>query len=1007
MTEPRRVQLACLPPAAPLHPSAPKRPPSEEQEAEPPTAAAIRITLTLFEPDHKRCPEFCYPELLRNLRGSRKKGLAGEKPPKKVVNLFDEAERKEVAEIAQKFEEKYGCKKRNRDRMQDLLDMGYGYDESDSFIDNSEAYDELVPASLTTRYGGFYINSGTLQFRQASESEDDLVKEKKKKSPKKMKERGDKAKKKKRDDEKKCKKTKYSKPGFTALNGMKDKKKKKHSVSLSEMLQRFQREKAAQKEGATLPSSAPNLKPSSTTQTPPPLPPPPPREAEPTPDTPPSSLVPDIALQQAASATDALGEKELENLLNNPPEKQDGGQVGPAPEQDLKKPPSIPDGLPVPLERRIKELTKAVKASEGERKTILFTQEMNSALLDIHLLSRDLTSSLRSAVFTHLSSILPCSKDTLVKWASRLHLHKQGGRLREPLRKLKEAVARAMPEQISKYHEECQVHNQAKYAKMLEEDKEKEQRLGSEDEEEEEKGGRKQAGPRKKFQWNEEIRQLLCQLVRIKVDMYEPERSGMQSLEDYLKSFLDADVKPLWPRGWMQARTLYKESRHVYQQLGSIMLKNKAVALQKVKVKDSSNKHDKKAGSPPTEAPGAVSTISIITKDTSVPTPTTSPSPSRVSPLSTYTQDNSLDGDLIHNPPSLDTVSEHLTALASRSGSLGFDFPSPRAFSSEKPTTVEEKRKPCLPPSSPTPTSAQQSPRGFMVDQSVTLVAEKKLGISSLCAKPSSDVHQGKQKQNLHGQAKPAQLTSPILQPSVKLYQISSQHTKGSFPHPTYGGSPRSAVPSAQRPLTPQAKPPSKSQSFHPTPSSPSNLHKPLISPGFVGKHPGNASTGQQVYRPQAPRHPAPASGNSGSASGQNPGPTATLNPSPSLPRNPTAAPAKKPSHPPQKLTLVAPQDSGGGTQGVAKLLTSSMVARVGGSTASPSVNCFHIFGVPTCLWGASSRPESRKVYTRGSTGLGIGTEQWEALTVQTETTEQPERTKLHPSLNSPCLQMT
>ncbi len=106
---------------------------------------------------------------------------------------------------------------------------------------------------------------------------------------------------------------------------------------------------------------------------------------------------------------------------------------------------------------------------------------------------------------------------------------------------------------------------------------------GSEDEDEE-KPGKRVMGPRKKFVWDDKLRSvrsmhnyhshfarcsdgvlsvdivcvlsrlLLCNLVRVKLGCYELESKNSLSLEDYLKAFMETEVKPLWPKGWMQAR---------------------------------------------------------------------------------------------------------------------------------------------------------------------------------------------------------------------------------------------------------------------------------------------------------------------------------------------------------------------------------------------------------------------------------------------------------------------
>lgn len=1047
MTEPHRVQLTSL--SGPLSSTLLKKSRREDlvgaeplQDSEP-TAAAVRITLTLFEPDHKRCPEFFYPELLKNSRGKGKSSSSEKK--KDLADPFndEEKERQKAEALARKLEEKYGGKKRRKDRVLDLIDMGYGYDESDSFIDNSEAYDELVPASLTTKYGGFYINSGTLQFRQASESEDDYIKEKKKKSPKKrkLKEGGEKVKKKKKDDsydkEKKSKKSKYSKTGFTALNASKEKKKKKYlgALSVKEMLKKFQKEKEAQKKR----DDEPKLPTPSLAEAPAP------REMETVSD-PLLSLFghpSDNELLQAATAMDSLTDLDLEHLLESPEtspfHEMEEGSDPMGLELDLKQPHAIPEGLPEQLEKRIEELTQAARAAEGESKHKFFNQDTNSILLDIELQTRELNSQVRSGVYAHLASFLPCNKDTLVKRARKLYLYEQGGRLKEPLQKLKEAIGRAMPDQMTKYQDECQAHTQAKFAKMLEEEKDKEQRdrICSEDEDDDDKGGKRIMGPRKKFQWNEEIRDLLCQLMKSKLDGYEAEKNKAQSMEDYVKAFLDAEVKPLWPKGWMQARTLFKESRRVHGHLTSIPSKKKVMAPPKVKGKEPAGKPEKKlplsvplihssgAVSLSPESQGVAVGLSPQTREL-LAMSSVAPASGGLATPATFSMDDSLDEDLIHNATSsFEAVSKELAVLNSRTGgSPDFIIPSTPKVPSEKPliqAASEEKKTFPKPSSSPIPPpagSSLQSPLNFLAEQALALgqaPPEKKADNSGYkeltCQTPSNklpETHLPKQKHHslprtIHG----PQTSTPIPAPQTKVFPVGIQQPKSFPPSPPFVKlqSPKVASPLPQRPALQQpAKTPTKAPSFHSSSSSssissgPSSSHKTSNSSlSYTGKHVGSSSSSGQSFKSPfvaLSRHVASSSSSGSNVSVNQSCSSSSSNlllgttlPSPGqAPSRSSPSSMVKKTLVSQKLTLVAPPggpnvSSSGGTQGVAKLLTSSLKPAVVSSSTASSTSMPKGAGGTVLLTSSSSlnvlsssyKPSTPKLPAAlSSTQLGI-----------------------------------
>ncbi|WAQ99138.1 UBN2-like protein [Mya arenaria] len=59
-------------------------------------------------------------------------------------------------------------------------------------------------------------------------------------------------------------------------------------------------------------------------------------------------------------------------------------------------------------------------------------------------------------------------------------------------------------------------------------------------------------------------RSALCDVVRVKMNAYSICKPKSQSAEEFCKAFLETEVRPIWLKGWMQTRVLFKESKSAH-----------------------------------------------------------------------------------------------------------------------------------------------------------------------------------------------------------------------------------------------------------------------------------------------------------------------------------------------------------------------------------------------------------------------------------------------------------
>ncbi|XP_012270052.1 ubinuclein-2 [Orussus abietinus] len=573
-------------------------------------APSFRFELTLPESNEKTCPEFNYAQLLKAAEKKRRKEQKrGEENTTNGLDPFDDDEDEEkLREVARRFEAKYGTAAGGRSRhckANDGIDLGAGYDENDSFIDNTDAYDEIVPKEVTTAHGGFYINCGALEYkiteghslvhnnnnnnnnnnddessessgeeddadstkrmekRSLSYSDDDDTEDISGEAPRKKPKLEDNPEKK-TNHEATMKKKKKShhhnhelpQQDFDGLN------RRKNTVMRDPLKEKRETDGDAEEQDEKRSIEKPDLQRVKSI---------------------PEKKFDGKKFEKKASSngldwkkvdSKKFGEMDsniddaIESVVNaarvedeSSRDTLDSGKSRgiPGSESECDDLDKEESPLPECLPEDIKEIVNALKVqaeTSKEGKSKFFTSAINNALFGLEKKLRSLNMpSVKSQTYDHLAHFLPCSKITLVNRAKKLFQQDVDGKVKDPIQRLKAIVDSVMPSVMDKYTKECQRVTEEKGLEGSPTDVD-----SSDGDESGNRTSDKSKIPRRRFPWTEETKKLVYEIAHARRQYFEVLKPRKESMETFVAAFMEKKVLPLWPLGWVQLQTLIKYS---------------------------------------------------------------------------------------------------------------------------------------------------------------------------------------------------------------------------------------------------------------------------------------------------------------------------------------------------------------------------------------------------------------------------------------------------------------
>ncbi|CAH1726947.1 unnamed protein product [Chironomus riparius] len=534
---------------------------------------SFRLDLEIFEPDEYKFPEFNYKKLIY-IEKKKVKKLA--KLPNGTHN--DDplaADDDDVARIAREMEAKYGTGSTYSKASRMEFDRGIGYDDNDSFIDNTEAYDEQIPEDIETVRGGFYINSGLLEYKKLPNFErpgDEIRMPKAKKrilstsseSSGSDRENGqpqnksvvpEKPKKKKVHPEKKIK----SATSSSDEQGKAAKKLKKEKQEKQEKQEKLE-------------------KPKDIVQ-----PPPPPvivaaptviKESENKKKFTEKETIDDSKkIIKTTTVKDMLRAKR-DNLRKLEQGKSSGGTTTTTDNDDddgsesvsslavsesshesnheevqpmngsssvVTKELSFPTNFSPELVQLITNL-KQYAESTAKNNSNFFDNHVKEQLINIDSVAKSHSTQVRVQVYHQLETFIPCTRKTILAKVSRYRTQQADSKVKTEIKKLKTFINTTMPDLVRKYDEDYKTYENLKNIQQVVGDSSLEHKA-----------------PRKKYHWHDNSRQILNEIVQLIQDLYKVSKVKKETIDEYTTKYLKDHLVPLWPEGWIKLEDFTKE----------------------------------------------------------------------------------------------------------------------------------------------------------------------------------------------------------------------------------------------------------------------------------------------------------------------------------------------------------------------------------------------------------------------------------------------------------------